>query len=251
MLEWFSRDPRKFFSPLFDYAISERFFHKEDSLDSLGFKVLFANSLKQGKFKLSGDFVIVGGKKVPAKVAEALGLNADTDKFPIGLYEALSKPGRKIVVEYGSDTEKLCRALQINSKKEGFASLVRKTEAGLVPVVHSHLLFNGCPHPLIDSLAFSKISKLGGFKPLPEDRSLAEFEIRFQDVFSSWSSFLMEVRKVANVMESKLEHEDGAREIYAMASLLGVELDLPTALMRIGHVLELPSRPNLNVYVIS
>ncbi len=251
MLEWFNRDPRKFFYPLFDYSISDYFLKKKALLVDLGYNTYFTHPLKTERFNLSGDRAIVGKDKVPKGIIDRMGLDPDLDEFPIDAYKILTRPGKKVIIDYGNTVGKLAEAMDLKFESEYFSKLVKRTEAGLVPVIHSHLLFKGCPHPLIESAAYSRISSLGGFKPLPDEKSLAGFELRFQDVFSSWSDLVLDARRMAGVLEAKLENESGAREMYSLSLVLGADLDLEDALNRIGGILEIPHKPNLMVYLFS
>ncbi len=242
--EYLSKDVRKFFEPLFDYAVSEYIESDEKKLDSLGYKYVFYH-----------DFETIPVGKLDKKmkeIADMINLEPDVDDFPIGAYDLMKSSKKLIIAGYGLNTlADLAEALNFEGEYLSFYRLVSKVDAGNVPVVHSHLLFNGSPHPLVDDVVFNKLKKLG-FKPMVEDvdRSLLDYEIRFRKVFSDWSLLVKDLKKMADMVETRLDSEKGAREFYALSHLMDGELDIAKLWDRVGRVMELPPKPNLDILIL-
>ncbi len=256
--EYFLKDPRKFFFPLLDYAISEYLGENEKELEDLGYKYAFSGDLETRRIvEKDGKIGLENARNIDEEVIELIkesDLEPDVDKFPIGAYNVLRKGDRVVIIGFGNDTlSKIGKLLGFNVDHKNVYKLVSKTEAGAVPVVHSHLLFKGCPHPLVDGFAFERISKLGGFKPFGDevDKTLVDFSLRFKDVFSDWSVAVKDIRLVVEEIEEEIESEKGARRLYAMAQVLGADIDLPDVWEKISRVISLPSKPNLEVTIFT
>ncbi len=241
--EYLAKDVREFFSPLLDYAVTSYIQGSEKMISDIGYSYAFyANMETKPVAELDGEV---------KKFVDDLGLG-EVDSFPLGAYNLLKQKKKTILIGYGlDDVLRLAEGLELEGEYIRLHKLVSRTDAGDVPVVHSHLLLFGSPHPLVDDVVYKKISGFG-FKPMIDDvdRSLLDYEVRFKRVFSSWSMFVKDIKAMADMVESKLDSEKGAREIYALSHLLDGELDMGVLWDRVGRVMELPSTPNLDVLIV-
>ena len=122
-------------------------------------------------------------------------------------------------------------------------------EAGQLPVVHSNLLFNGCPHPLADKFVFDKIKKKGFIPMLEGHEEFSDFVIRFRDVFVDWSPALKALMKIAREIEKDIQSRGGLEELYSVSQLLGSSPSLPDLWERINQIKELPKKPDLSIVI--
>ncbi len=241
---YLAKDPRSFFYPMVDYAISEYLENTEKKIDDLGYKYVFYRDFETQ--------VVQDLNKSMRKIADEMKLEP-VDEFPVGAYKLMKKEKKLVIMGYGLHTiYKLADTLGFDGHYLNFYRLVSRVDAGTVPVVHSHLLFYGSPHPLIDDAAFTKISKFG-FKPMVDDseRCLMDYEVRFERVFSSWSLLVRDMKMTADIIESRLDSEKGARELYAMSCLIDNPLDIAKTMDRVGRVMELPPKPNLDILILA